>query len=253
MTGRTERNDRHKREVWGVLGGMGPLASAEFIRTIYEQNIGPTEQLSPAVLLLSDPSIPDRTESLRDGETEILLSCLSSGIRQLVSAGATRVIVCCLTIHCLLPFLERDLREKVLSLVDLVFDALLRNRREVLLLCTQGTMLSGVFSAHCSWKDVQHLVVPPSEEDQASIHRLIYDIKMNRLNSAHLLLVNAMMEKYHVSSYIAGCTELHILTRERARMTGSNSNDFCIDPLAIAASMMSWSAKKTCASADSVL
>ena len=29
----------HKREMLGVLGGMGPLASAEFLKTIYEYNI----------------------------------------------------------------------------------------------------------------------------------------------------------------------------------------------------------------------
>ena len=44
----------------GVLGGMGPLASAELVHTIYRLNVAEPEQGSPALLLRSDPSIPDR-------------------------------------------------------------------------------------------------------------------------------------------------------------------------------------------------
>ena len=239
---RADNNRQRTRETWGVLGGMGPLASAEFMRTIYEQNIGPAEQVSPSVLLLSDPSIPDRTECLRNGEEQILIARLSSGISQLISAGATRIIICCLTIHCLLPFLETCLRDRVVSLVDLIFDAALRGGRKSLLLCTAGSVFAGVFERHDAWKDAQNLFVFPCDEDQKAVHGMIYDIKMNQLNASHLSLLDSMMQKYQVDSYTAGCTELHILTRERARIRGYESSGSCIDPLAIAASMMSHSA-----------
>ena len=48
-------------ESLGILGGMGPLTSAEFLKTIYEVNISGPEQDAPACVLYSDPSVPDRT------------------------------------------------------------------------------------------------------------------------------------------------------------------------------------------------
>ena len=43
---------------------MGPLASAEFLKTIYEFNFSRTEKDAPAFVLYSDPSVPDRTEAI---------------------------------------------------------------------------------------------------------------------------------------------------------------------------------------------
>lgn len=54
----------------GILGGMGPLASAEFLRTLYELNITYPEQNSLSCILLSDPTIPDRTQAILDGSIE---------------------------------------------------------------------------------------------------------------------------------------------------------------------------------------
>jgi aspartate racemase len=235
---------RHQGEIWGVLGGMGPLASAEFMKTIYEQNAGAAEQTAPIVLLFSDPSIPDRTESLRRGEEQVLRDRLASGISHLVSAGAARVIVCCVTIHYLLPSLPMALRNRVVSLVDLLFEAILKRRRKTLLLCTQGSVLSGLFHQHQAWQDAQEFVVFPDQADQNSIHQLIYKIKMNRLRSAHLSILDTLLEKYQVASYTAGCTELHLLTKERARITNSDANEFCVDPLALAAAMIAQSAQR---------
>lgn len=51
------------RDPLGVLGGMGPLASAEFLKTIYECSVAGGEQRSPSVIMYSDPTFPDRTEA----------------------------------------------------------------------------------------------------------------------------------------------------------------------------------------------
>jgi aspartate racemase len=90
-------------EIWGILGGMGPLASAEFVSSIYRETFSGREQQAPRVLLLSDPTIPDRTECLLNGDHEMLLERLAAGVGQLVLMGATRIVICCMTIHPLVP------------------------------------------------------------------------------------------------------------------------------------------------------
>src|SRR5436305_6814732 len=138
----------NKKEVWGVLGGMGPLASAEFLNTIYEKNMGVKEQESPIVYLISDPTIPDRTECFLNGTQEMLLEHFSSAIEKLAGLGVDRIVVCCVTIHPLVPRLPAYLQEKIVSLVDLVFESVLQDGKKHLLLCTQGSRQMRIFEDH---------------------------------------------------------------------------------------------------------
>lgn len=87
------------RELWGIVGGMGPLASAEFMKTIYEFGKKRPEQEMPAVVLLSDPSVPDRTECFVNGLSHLLIEKLETSIRQLDRLNVTHIVICCLTIH----------------------------------------------------------------------------------------------------------------------------------------------------------
>ena len=53
----------------GILGGMGPLASAKFLSTVYRLNLVEPEQEAPNCILLSDPSFPNRTKAILAGNT----------------------------------------------------------------------------------------------------------------------------------------------------------------------------------------
>jgi hypothetical protein len=49
----------------GVLGGMGPAASAEFLRLLAVKAPASKDQEHPIVYMISDPQIPDRSSSLQ--------------------------------------------------------------------------------------------------------------------------------------------------------------------------------------------
>ena len=88
----------------GILGGMGPLASAEFLRTIYDYSLVDTvEQGAPVVSLYSDPTIPDRTEALLNGDDAAVFRQFTEALSYLTATGATKIVICCMTIHYLLP------------------------------------------------------------------------------------------------------------------------------------------------------
>jgi aspartate racemase len=221
--------DNH--EVWGVVGGMGPLASAEFVNSIYRETASSTEQESPSVILISDPTVPDRTEYLLNGKHDILLQKLASSVEALSAMGATRIVVCCLTIHPLIRRLSPGLRQKIVSLLDLVMDAVLRSRSRNLLLCTTGTRKLQLFQQHVLWEQAQHKVILPDDQDQESIHQMLYEIKNQTDVTTHLPFVEDLLKKYSVSSYIAGCTEMHIVAKAHEQFRGQNRREFCIDPL----------------------
>src|SRR5215471_16021368 len=100
-------------DILGVVGGMGPVASAEFLKTIYEYHHSDVEQQSPSVIMLSDPSFPDRTDELLAGASDVLLQKLVAALTMLRQAGANRIVICCMTIHHLLPRLPHDLQRSV--------------------------------------------------------------------------------------------------------------------------------------------
>src|SRR5215216_286015 len=134
--------------VLGILGGLGPLASAEFVKTIYEHCEGECEQEWPAIVMLSDPAFPDRTEAFVRGEDDLLLERLVKSLCRLREMGAERTVVCCVTLHHLLPGLPLYLREHVLSLLDVIFADLARYGGRHLLLCSNGTRQMRIFQRH---------------------------------------------------------------------------------------------------------
>ena len=217
---------------------MGPLASAEFVKTIYEHNMRSPEQECPSVILVSDPAIPDRTTSLLNGSDDVLLERVRSGIDLLTGSGATRIIVCCVTAHPILSRLPLSLQERTISLVDVIFSSICNTTERYLLLCTQGTRATGIFQHHQSWPGVRSRITLPDEGDQALVHSLIYDIKKNVKSIQQLELVEGLLKKYQVNSYIAACTELHILAKDHIRLNSGKSRELCIDPLTIIASNM---------------
>lgn len=226
---------REGREVLGIVGGLGPLASAEFLKTVYEYGIGENEQDAPIVLVYSDPTFPDRTEAFLAGESELLLARLTQALQSLSDSGASRFVICCMTIHYLLPRLPVHLGARVISLLDVIFENLKPPRRH-LLICSNGTRRLELFQKHPQWESHKSEIVLPDDDDQNRIHKeLIYPIKKSpdfrRLN----LLLETLLERYEVDSFIAGCSEIHVLAKQ-VGLNGNRADNYgCLDPLLIIA------------------
>src|SRR5215213_9452039 len=218
----------------GIVGGLGPLASAEFLKTIYEHSLGQTEQETPRVIVYSDPTFPDRTEACLNGSEEQLLNQLVAAMRQLQRLGASQFVICCITIHHLLPRLPNDLKARLVSLVDLIFEELTASRERHLLLCTTGARKLKIFEGHELWRGTSELVALADEMDQCEIHRMIYRIKQNQDVLEQIPFVESLLRKYEVNSFIAGCTEIHLLAKH-FRGRGRR----CIDPLISIAKQLS--------------
>jgi len=201
-------------EVVGILGGLGPLASAEFLKAIYENSPREREQEAPRVIMYSDPTFPDRTDAILSGDCDELFEKLVSSLRALSFLGATRMIVCCVTAHNLLKKLPPDLNTRLISLVDVIFEQIIQSPEKRLLVCSKGTRHSRLFQDHEHWPATQEFIVLPDERDQELIHHeLIYQIKKTRNVYELVPTLKSLLAKYRVDSFISGCTEMHIVAR----------------------------------------
>jgi aspartate racemase len=81
----------------GVLGGMGPLASAHFMVRLTTLTPATRDQEHIPAVLWSDPRIPDRSSAKGGGQDP--LPFLQRGIRGLVAAGCSAIAVPCNTAH----------------------------------------------------------------------------------------------------------------------------------------------------------
>jgi len=215
----------------GIVGGLGPLASAELLATIYRLAPPEREQDAPRCLLLSDPSFPDRTEAILRGETGELARRLGAAVAALLDQGAARVVIACVTIHRVLPELPEGLRRRVVSLIDLVVEELRADPRERLLLATTGSRAGGVFTAHPRWGEAAAGVRHPEPADQEALHAWLYRLKRGEPPEAAIPFVDALRERYRVEGLVFGCTELHLLQRPLAARGEAATPGRFVDPL----------------------
>lgn len=201
--------------VLGVLGGLGPLASAKFLESIYLRASFENEARAPRVLLVSDPAFPDRTTKLLQGEAEALRERAEQALRQLVELGAERIVICCFTLYAVVPQLTAGLRARVASLPELALRQVLAApaaAAPTLMLCTTGARAARVFEREALWPQAAERIVYPSERDQARIHELIYSLKCKLSPARALESIRALCRDYGAGSWLAGCTEFHIVS-----------------------------------------
>jgi aspartate racemase len=186
--------------------------------------------------LISDPSFPDRTQALLQGQPEKLQQKLEETINLALAAGADSIILCCFTIHLVLPLLPSSLRRSLVSLVDVALAELKRRGERQLLACTIATRQLKLFEQHAQWPELAELIVYPDHTDQEFVHHeILYRLKSSAKLDIYAAKLKTVMDKYHLKSFFAGCSELHLL----APFFQGDSEDFrgynCIDPLTIMA------------------
>ncbi|MDR1873437.1 MAG: amino acid racemase, partial [Synergistaceae bacterium] len=133
------------KKVLGVLGGMGPAATAEFLSILARDAPAETDQQHPSVLMISDPSIPDRGQAIL-GAGEDPTPRLRRGLERLVEFGAEVLAVPCNTAHYFIDRFRGELRAPLVHIVEETISAAMRKSPEgAWLLSTSGTRRSGLY------------------------------------------------------------------------------------------------------------
>lgn len=201
----------------GIVGGMGPLASAELVATIYRLNMLEPEQQAPSLVLHSDPSIPDRTTAILAGDTRELSARLTGALETLVASGTERIVIACITAHQVLPEVPEHLRSRVVSLLDLVIDEIRATSGPYLLLASVGTRRARIFERHERWGEVAQRVGFLEGDDQHRLHEAIYRFKQNEPVEPLIPWLESLPGRYGAEGLIFGCSELHLFQRPLAR------------------------------------
>ena len=88
----------HGRKVIGIIGGMGPMATADLFIKIIENTVAATDQEHLHVLIDNNTDIPDRTACILAG-SDAPLGPMVESAKRLVDQGADLLIIPCNTAH----------------------------------------------------------------------------------------------------------------------------------------------------------
>ena len=202
----------------GILGGMGPAASAEFMVRLVAQTPAEKDQDHIPTILWSDPTVPDRSTSLLKNDDKPL-PYLLDGIRGLFSAGCNLIVIPCNTAHFWYSELARqNPRVTIIHIVDSVADAL-RDvnvvNSTIGLMGTQATIELGLYQYKLN-KQGWNCIVPSKDEMDTLVQPAIDLIKANRIDEAHPMLmtvIHSLIAK-GAKAVVLGCTEIPLAIKE---------------------------------------
>ncbi len=205
------------KPVLGIIGGVGPLATAYFMETVIKKTPTTSDQDNIPMIVFNDPQIPDRTAYILDNDQPDPLPEMVKVARWLEDAGADYLAIPCNTAHYFYDAIVDAVNIPVLNIMRVTSRHIAEGvdaGATVGLMATDGTVRSGVFQGY--FEQCGLTTVVPDEQDQAHVTHLIYDcVKANRPYDAREFLDVA--ERLHArgcDAVVVGCTELSVIYQD---------------------------------------
>ncbi len=199
----------------GIIGGIGPLATADLFRKMILMTDAKTDQEHLHIIVDNDTSVPDRTEALlRGGEDPT--PYLVRSARRLQRAGAGVLAMPCCTGHGFLPAIESAVSVPVLNMLEETAETLAgAGVRRAGLLATEGMLATGLFDAALRDAGVEPL--RPDESGQRAVTDMIYRaVKAGdwSFDTSGFRAMGDRLLRAGAEVLVLGCTELPVAFEE---------------------------------------
>ncbi len=204
----------------GILGGMGPEATAYMYNLLIKKTEVKKEQDHIRVVILSDPGVPPRTDAVL-GKGPSPVPYLVKGVKTLMGAGADFIIMPCVTAHYFIPEVREQVDFKLLSLVEeSVKWAKLKvaGLKKAGIVASTGTLKSRLF--HDAFEGEGIELIAPEGKAQEEVMEAIFGGKGIKAGYTEggaremiLSCVRKLIER-GAKAVIAGCTEVPLVLRD---------------------------------------
>jgi aspartate racemase len=229
----------------GVLGGMGPLATADFLRKLTEITPASRDQDHIPVLVYSNPQVPDRSTAIT-GKGESPLPALLDGIARLQDGGAEAIAIPCNTAHYWYDEMKAASRVPILHIVGSVCDVL-RGKGiaggTVGVMGTAGTLHTGIYQGYLQRNG--YMPVLPSDAEMAELVMPgIVAVKAGDLTTAKRDLGRAarLLAARGAQMVVLGCTEIPLALADASPEAAARYVD---STAALAQASLAWARAKS--------
>ena len=218
----------------GIIGGMGPMASAVFYDMISSKTDASCDQENLNLILLSHAGMPDRTRAILskdEAQIEEVRSKLLADAMFLQNAGCTAIAVTCNTAHYFVNMIEDELDIPFIHLIRETAEAVATEfaTKKVAVLATDGTIETRLYQDELSKRGV--IAFTPKAEVQALVMHEIYEcIKSGKPADEEIWQkIEEYVKAEGCEAAVLACTELSVVRKELS--LGS----FYFDPMDIMA------------------
>ena len=199
----------------GVIGGLGPIATAHFMELVIRMTEAATDQEHLDMILYNRPSIPDRTGYILDPTKPNPLPEMIRVGNALARQGAKLIAIPCMTAHYFHADLTRYIEAPIVHAIHETAAHLKKHGiSRVGIMATDGTIRSRLFQQELEKHGITPLI--PGEEGQKCVMSVIYDdIKANRpAGMDKFELASNDLKDQGAQAIILGCTELSLVKRD---------------------------------------
>jgi len=198
-------------KILGVLGGMGPLASAQFMLRLTLLTPATRDQEHIPTVLWSDPRVPDRTRGKLAGEADPL-PWLLRGIAGLKQAGCGAIAIPCNTAHAWFQPMADAAGIPILHIIDAAAADLRRigiAGGTIGVMGTRATLAMRLYQERLDSQGWQ-CITPHDGQMQRLVSPAIALVKANRVAEAYAPLAEVVndLAARGATAVVLGCTEI---------------------------------------------
>lgn len=204
-------------KIIGILGGMGPEATADLFMRIIRATPVKRDQDHFRVIIDSNSKIADRTPAILGTGPSPLPMLIETG-KNLERAGADFLLLPCNTAHYFHAGIQVELGIPIIHMIRLSAEHIKENYPDVKrvgLQASDGTIASKLY--HEIYGEYGIEVIIPGDESQVDVMDAIYrDIKTGDLENGGKLLHRVAVELIDAGSdaVICGCTEVSLVLHD---------------------------------------
>ena len=190
----------------GVLGGMGPAATLDFLAKLQAATPAARDQDHIRVLVDINPQVPDRNEG--DDTPGPVLAAMALGLK---TSGAQVLAIACNTAH---AFADQVKAASGLPLIDLIETAALATKASGA--AKAGVLATGIairlYTERLAEQGIEAIIL--DAQGQADFMALLYRIKAGERSEAVQQQMINLADRLIVAgarAVIAGCTEVPLV------------------------------------------
>ena len=203
------------KKILGVIGGLGPIATAHFMELVINMTEVDTDQQHLPMIVYNAPYIPDRTAHILDNSQPSPLPDMLKIGQTLQAQGAACIAVPCVTAHYFMDKLEQEIHVPIINGVWETVAHLKENGvKKVGIMATDGTVRSGIFHRELENQDM--IPIAPTAAAQADVMHLIFNnVKAGKPAEMDRFFAAAEdLRSQGAEAIILGCTELSLIKRD---------------------------------------
>lgn len=221
-------------KIIGILGGMGPEATANLFMQIIKSTQATVDQDHFRVIIDSNVKIPDRTKFIL-GLGESPVNAMVETGKNLEKANVDVGCIPCITAHYFIEDIQKELSFPLLNALEELNKFIKSNypdAKKIGILATTGTIKTGLFEKYLTNIDI---IYPTEKYQKEKVMEAIYGkngIKSGNTGAEPLNLLKDTSDhliKNGAEIIISGCTEVSLV------LNANNVKNPLLDPMDIVA------------------